>query len=79
MSCGGVVITTGYGGPLTFLNANNSFPIPVGRFVCFCFYFFYDADYHPGGPVPRTSAGGTGSSRVIANDAFGCSESRGAE
>ena len=33
MSCGRPVVTTGYGGPLAFLHKNNSFPIPVSRFV----------------------------------------------
>lgn len=33
MSCGIPVITTGYGGVMTFINANNSYPIPVGNYV----------------------------------------------
>lgn len=34
MSCGIPVITTGYGGVLTFINKNNSYPISVGNYVC---------------------------------------------
>lgn len=33
MACGRVVITTAYGGALTFVNQNNSIPIAVERFV----------------------------------------------
>ena len=33
MSCGRPVITTGYGGALTFINKNNSYPISVGNYV----------------------------------------------
>ena len=33
MSCGRVVITTGYGGALTFINGNNSIPISVRSYV----------------------------------------------
>ena len=33
MSCGIPVITTGYGGALTFINKNNSYPISVEKYV----------------------------------------------
>lgn len=33
MSCGIPVITTGYGGPLTFINEENAFPIPIQGYV----------------------------------------------
>ena len=33
MSCGVPVITTGYGGPLTFINEENAFPIPIQGYV----------------------------------------------